>query len=431
MQIGTQGQNWREQPARGGEDAVSLIAVLLLAATVRACVIWWVVRTFPRGWFFTRGTEMSFMADSLLSGYGLGSPFGGNTGPTAMFAPLYPLFVAAVFGVFGTGSTASAAALMLIHLAANLVTIALLMSVARRQFGASVALIAGGFWALSLPLWWLPTILWDTNLTICLLLGLIALALYVQRRPNIRTWIEFGAYSGLAALFNPALVLTIAGVAATTACTAAGHPEGRSRKRWLQVAAGALVFLLIYAPWPIRNERVFHAFVPLRTAVGLDVWMGNHAGATGYLQENLFPTFNPAELQAYNREGEIAYTHGKMKLAEEFIASHPLLFVQMTAARMARFWLGTGSSGGSIFFPLHGTLTFVLGACGLWLLFRRKKGLALLLAVPLLLFPLPYYVSHAEFRFRLVIDPILTLLGAYAVVELSRMQRERRLRSHS
>jgi hypothetical protein len=49
------------------------------------------------------------------------------------------------------------------------------------------------------------------------------------------------------------------------------------------------------------------------------------------------------------------------------------------------------------------------------LLFRSEKALALLYGLPMLLFPLPYYITHADFRYRLVIDPLLTILTAYAI----------------
>jgi hypothetical protein len=42
-----------------------------------------------------------------------------------------------------------------------------------------------------------------------------------------------------------------------------------------------------------------------------------------------------------------------------------------------------------------------------------------LLALPLLLFPLPYYITHAEIRYRLNIDPLMTILAAYAVTQLA------------
>jgi hypothetical protein len=31
------------------------------------------------------------------------------------------------------------------------------------------------------------------------------------------------------------------------------------------------------------------------------------------------------------------------------------------------------------------------------------------------LFPLPYYLTHPDFRFRMLLDPMLLLLSAYAV----------------
>jgi hypothetical protein len=45
------------------------------------------------------------------------------------------------------------------------------------------------------------------------------------------------------------------------------------------------------------------------------------------------------------------------------------------------------------------------------------RCIADLMALPLLLFPLPYYITHAEFRYRLNIDPLLTILAAYAVTQ--------------
>jgi len=51
---------------------------------------------------------------------------------------------------------------------------------------------------------------------------------------------------------------------------------------------------------------------------------------------------------------------------------------------------------------------------------QRRFSLVILFGVPFLLFPLPYYITHAEFRYRLALDPLLTILAAYAVVSLFR-----------
>jgi 4-amino-4-deoxy-L-arabinose transferase-like glycosyltransferase len=387
------------------------LLVLGLALVLRLFGAWYAFAHFAHGWFFLRGTEMGLMGKAIVSGHGLASPFGGETGPTAMFAPIYPLVVAAVFRIAGVATNASAIALVAINMAAELTTIWLMMRVARSCFNPPAALIAGLIWTLSPTLWFLPTIFWDTSLTLCLLMGLIALALRLKACSTATMWAGFGAYCGFVALFNPALVLTLAGVVGVTALALA-----RAKSlAWKHVTLAAVLSVLVFCAWPIRNARVFHAFVPLRTAVGLDVWIGNHDGATGYLDEKLFPTFNAGELAAYKSEGEIAYTHGKMKTAESWIATHPAQCAGLTARRFVRFWLGSGTRGGPALFWMHATFTTVLGAFGWWFLWRRNRELAMLFAVPLLLFPLPYYVAHAEFRFRIVIDPLLSVLTAYAL----------------
>ena len=67
-------------------------------------------------------------------------------------------------------------------------------------------------------------------------------------------------------------------------------------------------------------------------------------------------------------------------------------------------------------FAVHALLTFSLGALGMWRLWHsRRFGVAALFLLPLMLFPLPYYITHAEFRYRLVVDPLLTILAASAL----------------
>jgi hypothetical protein len=246
-------------------------------------------------------------------------------------------------------------------------------------------------------------------------MGLLAIALWVRERSSLLRWVAFGAYGGLLALVNPALLLTLIAVAIGTAVVCRQQRALRLR----DAALGLLLFVLVFCAWPIRNARVFHAFIPLRTTVGFELWMGNHAGAKGYLDESLFPAYNKGELAAYEAQGEVAYTNGKSVMAKQYIAAHPVTFVALSARRFARFWLGAGTQGGSPLFIAHAVLTTGLGLWGLWLLLRERRwDVGLLLATPLVFFPIPYYMTHAEFRYRLVIDALMTLLAAYAVVRV-------------
>jgi len=130
--------------------------------------------------------------------------------------------------------------------------------------------------------------------------------------------------------------------------------------------------------------------------------------------------YNKTELASYVSMGEVAYMRDKSDQALQYIRSHPAIFIRLTLRRIFRFWAGTGSVGGPRIYELHALLTTLLGFAGLFFLFRnRMKAFALLMALPLLLFPLPYYITHAEFRYRLNIDPLLTLLAAYAITQLA------------
>jgi hypothetical protein len=393
------------------------IAVLGIALLMRLLILWTVVTRYPPQWLFTRGMEMGLLAKSLLAGKGLSSPFGGDTGPTAIVAPVYPLLVAAVFRVFGAYSIASAVAILMAQTIVNLITIWLIMWVARRLFNQATATLAGVIWGCSLPLVWMPTILWETSLSCCLLVGLFAIVLKYRAMADMGPvqWITLGGYCGLCALVNPALLLSLAGIVLWLVYMTRGR-----QAYWPLLSL--LTFVLVFAPWPIRNARVFHAFVPLRTTVGLELWMGNRDGATGFLDESVFPMFNPQELADYMKRGEVGYSAHKSELAKQYIFTHPGEFISLTARRFVRFWSGTGTRNGSALFALHATSTTLLGLIALAVLTRRRRyDLITLFALPMLLFPIPYTITHAEFRYRLVIDPIMTVLCAYAVVELNRL----------
>ena len=390
------------------------LTVLGIALAMRLLVMVTVLRHYPPQWLFTRGIEMGLLAKSLLAGEGLSSPFGGSTGPTAFIAPVYPMLVALVFKIFGSFTTASEVVVMLAQTALNLVTIWLMMHVARRLFNQTSATVAGLIWACSLPLIWMPTIFWETSLSCCLLMGLLALALRYSEMDAMRPihWMRLGGYGGVAALVNPALLLAVAAISAWL-----WFQRWRTAKTWPMLAV--MTFAVVFAPWPIRNAKVFHAFIPLRTTVGFELWMGNHAGADGMLDETLFPMYNKAELADYVARGEVNYSAHKAELAKEYVAEHPGWFARMTAVRFTRFWTGTGSRGGSKIFAMHAVFTTVFGLAGLWMLARSKRyALAILFALPLAVFPLPYMITHAEFRYRLIVDPMLAMFSGFAVTEI-------------
>ena len=386
------------------------IWILSAGLALRLLVLWTVIKNYPPTWLYNRGMEMGWLAKSLVDGIGLSSPFGVPTGPSAFVAPGYPILVAGVFKAFGSYSQTSAIFILCVQLALNLVTVWLMMGIARNLFDQRVAEVAGWVWSCSPPLLWMPTIFWDTSMAICMMVGLFGLVLHLQGKTTWLSWIYLGTCCALIAFLNPAMILLVASMVAWL-----GWQSRRLQPYGVPIAA--LTFCIVFSPWPIRNARVFHAFIPLRTTVGFELWVGNHHGATGFLDESLFPAFNKTELDDYKVRGEVGYTTHKSELASLYIFTHPRSFFHLTILRFIRYWSGKGSKGGSPVFAIHAILTSAFGFLGLWKLYRqRRSNLVVLFGLPFLLFPLPYYNTHAEFRYRLALDPLLTILAAYAVV---------------
>jgi hypothetical protein len=410
-----------ESPATGSWFARhrSVVVILTIGLGMRLFALLSFFTTHPRTYLFAHPYEMGLVANSLIHGLGYSSPFGGFTGPTAIVAPGYPTLIAAVFLLFGSFTYHSALAITGLQVVISLLTIWLMMHVARDIFDSRTATVAGAFWAVSLPLLFIPTIFWETSISAFSFVGIVALAIRCRREPTKAAWILLGICCGIAALINPALLPSWVVIMGWTA-------YDTRRVTMKAPAIGLLALLLVYCAWPIRNAYRFHAFIPLRSTVGLELYMGNRPGATGHLDESLFPMFNKQELSSYISKGEVVYTHDLSEQAWGYIRARPGVFLDLSVRRAYRFWTGTGYVDGPRIYEVHALLTTAFGFAGIILMYRKRmRWPAILLALPLLLFPLPYYITHAEFRYRLNIDALLTIPAAYAVTQLVAAQQRR------
>jgi hypothetical protein len=292
----------------------------------------------------------------------------------------------------------------------------MIMHVARRNFGAPTANLAGAFWAISPPLIWMPAVLWETGLSTLLLIGMIALAIHAVSNPGKGLWVVMGGYCGLAMLVNPSLTPALFAILAWTIHQTRFVSRYGPWICWLTLLA-------VFAPWPLRNARVLHAFIPLRSNFGYELWQGNHPGATGVFNARLEPLQNKLEYADYAAEGEVAYMDNKSALAKAYIRAQPGTFIRLSTERVVRFWTGAGSADNSGAVEAHTVVTSLLGLVGLAALFKQRRAkdraTVMLFLLPIAVFPLPYYITHPDFRFRLLLDPLLTILGAYAITQAS------------
>jgi hypothetical protein len=315
--------------------------------------------------------------------------------------------VAAVFALLHPASHAAFLALMLLQAVFGAATAAVLMLFARRAFGTTAANIAGLIWTLSPPAIFLPTLFWESSLSVLLAISTFTLSLYLTDHPSLRSGAALGAVMALAMCVNPSLLPIVL-------CCLGWTTYRLHRSAIAAPALAAALCLLLSTPWAIRNAIELHAFIPLRSNLGYELWQGNRPGSDGFFEPTLHPNVNRDEFRKYEELGEVQYMADKSAAAHGLVTAQPGRFVALTVKRAFDFWTGIVRNSASLIVG-YIVLTSLLGLAGLARLWARNKSLAIFCTLPLIFFPLPYYITHPDFRFRLVIDPILIALAAYGL----------------
>jgi len=402
--------------------ATSLPLILAIAAGLRVTMTRNYVERRPRQalavtpFLFESGN----IADSLATGRGFGSPFRVATGPTAWMTPVYPLLLAGVLRIFGPYTFHSYLAAVGLNILFSTLACVPIYYTGRRIGGVWLGALAAWFWAV-FPNANLLSFqsLWDASLDAFLGATLLWLTLILaaQAQP-LRYWCGYGLLWGLtlmtSAVFLALLPFWLGWIA---------YREWRRGVAWVSHAALTVGIVIICSiPWTVRNYEAFHAFVPLRSVMGLQLWLGNNEETTPLWLGRRHPIFDSSEREKYTERGEIAYMEEKQKLAIEFMEQHPARVLELSWRRFLTVWSGGTAYPVRDLFRNHDVwfryvLLFNLAAAigalaGIAILWRSRSVFAFPLTVAPLIFPLPYYLTLVEPRYRLPIDPIVLLLLA-------------------
>jgi hypothetical protein len=116
------------------------LPIVAVAVVTRLPILWFTITRFPHDWLYSRGIELGTVAQSLLTGQGLSSPFGRSTGPTALLTPDYPSAIALIFGIFGSFTFSAALVAIAMELLFSILAVMVIMHVARQCFGYRVVI---------------------------------------------------------------------------------------------------------------------------------------------------------------------------------------------------------------------------------------------------------------------------------------------------
>lgn len=379
--------------------------------------------------------EAGNIAYALVSGKGFSSPFRRETGPTAWLTPVYPLIVAAAFRIFGVFTARAFFALVFLNILFSTAVCVPIFSIGRRVAGSAAAAGAAWLWALfpnaiMIPFEWI----WDTSLSALLAAVVLWATLKLAESARARDWCAYGLLWGFTLMTNPALGSLLPFLM--------GWAAYRARKRGIlrisNAAAAASIAIACCIPWTARNYILFHKFVPLRSNLPLELYIGNNEN-----YDDRHPVWPPViskerEILRFFRMGETAFMEEERRKATQFILNHPKMEVKLTGKRFVAFWAGIANPV-QTFVATDSLLIRVVLVCdvvaaigaffGIVVLFQRRGEYAFPLAAYPMVFPCLYYVTHTSLRYRYPVDPVVLLLAAIALApfyeSLTRLRRRK------
>ena len=365
--------------------------------------------------------ETGNIAYSLAAGHGFSSPYWQETGPTAWLTPVYPALVAVIFKIFGIHTPHAFFAVVFLNILFSVATCVPLFYIGKRVGGLGVASGAAWLWALfpnaiMIPYEWV----WDTSLSALLLATILWATMELADTQSVRAWCGYGLLWGFALMTNPSLgslLPLLLGWAVYRACK-------KGRLHFSRPLLACAIAVLCCMPWTVRNYLAFHRFIPLRSNLAFELWLGNNEQFDE--QSQVVPAADPerAEIRKYVHMGETAFMQDKWQKATGFMRAHPRLEITLFARRFVATWTGVEKPIDSFrdtdsplvrLVLISNTFAALGGLCGILALLRSRSVYAFPLAAGPIVYPVIYYVTHTSLRYRHPIDPMVLLLLAIAV----------------
>jgi len=403
----------------------SPLSIVLAAFAVRiVCIV--AAHTYRMERYPWNVFEMATLARSLALGQGFSAPYGGGTGPSAWTPPIYPWAVSLAFRAFGIYTQAAAFAVLAFNSVFSALTCWTIYAIGRRLFNETVAVLTAWIWvflpyAIAYSVVWV----WETTLSAFLLSLLFLITLKMEGDGRLRSWLGYGVLWGIAALVNTALIAWLP----FSGCWLAWQLHRRRTAFLLPVALSAVFFWLTLTPWLVRNYAVFGEPVFLRDNFGNELRVGNNPLAEGM---EVLSYHAAARITLFKQMGEPAMCAEQGHDAEEWIAVHPQRFAVLCLRRLAFYWAGLPRTWGGI--PKHGweqvkNMLFLacalLALAGLWLAYKRAVHGVFLFASLFFSYPLVYYITFPQPRYRHPIEPEMALLAVFFLLSLPSVLRGR------
>ncbi|MHC4476817.1 MAG: ArnT family glycosyltransferase [Planctomycetota bacterium] len=381
-----------------------------------------------QGWAF--GFEAGRIAKSIASGTGFSSPLPFESGPTAWLMPGYPLLLAFIFKLFGIYTQNAAIAAFVFNCLFSALACVPIYYIAKKLFGGNVGMITAGVLALYPPsVWHAINTIWDTTIYAFLALVLVAWLLSIPENLNHKNALLFGLFMGFVALFNASIIAFYPVIVLWLLA----QPKPSLQEKLRSITIICIIAIAVLSPWLYRNYTVLGKPM-LRSNFGLEFKLGNNLEAwEAFVSRDGrlvpfwkmgHPSIDESEFERFVSLGELSYMDQCFDQAISFIKDHPEKFMRLTLRRIVVFWIselrGKNEWTGKlkVSFPVSQlkkilyNLPIPFMIIGIILGIKKRQKILPLLGL-ISLFPIVYYLTHVNERYRYPVEPFILVFACY------------------
>jgi hypothetical protein len=342
------------------------------------------------------------------------------------YPPVYPYFLAALYGATGSFEAAR-----WVQAAVGALLVPAVGLAGARAFSVRVGTWAAGVAAFYPDLVWFSVHFWSETVFLVLLWWGIERLLAADLGGAIAPALVAGLAFGAAILTRETILYFLPVAAAWLAWR--GHGRGRAQ------AAGFLVTaVLVVAPWTYRNWVEFHAFIPVSTAGGQNLFQGNTRIPRDVTYEMVDAVQGRVEQYHYARRMGLQAIRERQPwwLFEKLRDEMPKLWEadSLALVHIKRGAYGPVAPAGAVSVALLVLVPYlaVLALFGIGLVRLPRTRPAALLIAFFAYYNLIHVVTHGFARYRLPIMPVVFLIAgvgwaAWRAGDLSRLSRSQRV----
>ncbi|MBT3232801.1 MAG: tetratricopeptide repeat protein [Calditrichaeota bacterium] len=403
---------------------------ILIALIVR--IIYW-IQVSDQAWFQSPGTDPEFYlrwANAILTGHG-------NDFIPFPRGPLYAYILSGIQAVFGTWWIYP----RLLNLLADLITTWLIFKLATRLGDRTTGLIASLLFAFSGAAVYFTGEVLMTSLATVLATSLLYSLLKVWEHPSFLFASLSGVFLALITLLRPNFILLIPlslGILALSLYKA----KTSNLKSSKVLLVHSLIILAIFSPVLIANWNSSGKLIPVASQGGVNFYIGNARGASGWASELPGAGAAWSEVDARRiaskhagrslNDPEASNQFWKMGLEE--ISADPVSWVKLLAKKSLLFLnsreIGNNrplllpvKSSTMIKLLMYNSMGALFPICLIGLMYSWKRPEIRIMSLYLMLFSFSILIFFTNTRYRIPILPVVLIIAAIGISHVVKSDR--------